>query len=137
MVLLYVVLANLSPIPVERVFDCIDKSLEIFSAMGALAVARRCKEVTAEVLGVAKQLHLQRHEEAEQGACAHPPPFTDDQAVWGYLTNSASGIVSREEGSSDPTHPQDLFANLIDADLVVNFLDFDDWNAWSGWEYQR
>lgn len=137
MVLLYVALANISPIPVEKVFDCVGKSLEIFSAMGALAVARRCKEVTAEVLGIAKQLHSQIRERADQGTCAHPLPYTDHQASWGHLINSASGTVSREEGSNDLTDPQELFSNLIDTDLVANFLDFDHWNAWSGWEYQR
>lgn len=127
MVLLYVVLTNSSPLSTSKIFDTIGTSLETFAAMKTLAVARRCREVTTEVLGVAKRIHSQRSD--------HPPQATNLGPSLGICDQSALGSagIGTEIGDLGDSH--DLFANLIDTDLVFNLLNFEDWNAWSRAEY--
>lgn len=54
MVLLYVILADADAATAARLIEDIEKSLEIFSSMRRIAVARRCTEITKEVLTIAR-----------------------------------------------------------------------------------
>lgn len=137
MVLLYVVLTDTCPLPVDVILGDIDKSLELFAAMKALAVARRCTEIIREVLKDAKQAHvdacLRREGTPNMGAAVTHPPLASMQLGGlpgldnelgpdGNLVNIGAEGLSHEE----------LYASLVDANLVYNFLNFEDWNTWSG-----
>lgn len=134
MALLYVVLINTSPCPVQVMLGDIDKSLEIFASMKVLAVARRCTEIIREVLNVAKKSCAESYHQAsgkpgeddllygshgnQPCKAAEPGPYCD--RVGG---NSSPG-------GDGPTH-EELYSNLLDTNLLSHFLNFEDWNAWS------
>ncbi|RSL72468.1 hypothetical protein CEP53_001114 [Fusarium sp. AF-6] len=123
MALLYVTLINTSPCPVEVILGDIDKSLEIFASMKMVAVARRCTEITREVLNAAKTSHadsfhqaLEKHGEAGDMAGSNPC--------------NNNGERNGDFEGDGPTY-EDLYSSLVDTNLVYNFLNFEDWNAWS------
>ncbi|KAJ4177811.1 hypothetical protein NW755_013631 [Fusarium falciforme] len=134
MALLYVILINTSPCPVEVILGDIDKSLEIFASMKMLAVARKCTEITREVLNAAKISHLEPFHQALE-------KHGEDALLRGPHGNQAGGGVGPQSfndhlgGNGDlegngPTY-EELYSSLVDTNLVYNFLNFEDWNAWS------
>jgi hypothetical protein len=54
MILLHVILSNYPGLPDEELLEDVEKSLEIFSSMEDIIVARRCAEMLREVLEVAR-----------------------------------------------------------------------------------
>lgn len=133
MVLLHVLLANLCPTSSAEIFLDIEKSLEIFRAMKALAVARRCEETVAELLSVAK---------ATQSASI--TSTTESRLMTRFDQDSTFEQPAASEGGpvNDPVitggveNEQNSYGNLVDFDLVSNFLNFQDWNAWSDASYR-
>ena len=55
MIILHLVLLDFPKVPGEELIEEVERSLEIFSLMGkSITVAKRCGELTHEILGVAK-----------------------------------------------------------------------------------
>lgn len=54
MILLHVILSNYPGLPDEELLEDVERSLEIFSSMNDIIVARRCAEMLREVLEVAR-----------------------------------------------------------------------------------
>ncbi|CAI7607312.1 unnamed protein product [Penicillium discolor] len=54
MILLHLILSNYPGLPDDELLEDVEKSLEIFSSMGDIIVARRCAEMLREVLEVAR-----------------------------------------------------------------------------------
>ncbi|KAJ6028010.1 transcriptional regulator family: Fungal Specific TF [Penicillium herquei] len=54
MILLHLILSNFPGLPDEELLEDVEKSLEIFSSMDDIIVARRCAEMLREVLDVAR-----------------------------------------------------------------------------------
>ncbi len=65
MVLLYVLVSDICPIS-ESILQYVEKSLQIYGSMKVLAVARRCAEITKELLAVVKRIHRERGEQQGQ-----------------------------------------------------------------------
>ncbi|OCL04280.1 hypothetical protein AOQ84DRAFT_271052, partial [Glonium stellatum] len=63
MILLYVVLSNIQPSLEADMLSDAEKSLDIFKAMNMVAVARRCAEITREVLEIARKSVQERREQ--------------------------------------------------------------------------
>ncbi|KAK7421801.1 hypothetical protein QQX98_002017 [Neonectria punicea] len=122
MVLLYVILSKISPITSENIMQDIEKSLEIFSSMKRLAVARRCTDITNEVLAIARS-HHERGQQPDQDSSTY-----NDAALLSYIANAPP--VDGPGGELD-MYEADPFASLVDTNLVFNFLNFEDWTAWS------
>ncbi|KAL0936769.1 C6 transcription factor [Colletotrichum truncatum] len=138
MVLLHVLISNISPFPAEEVIENLEMSIEIFKAMKMLAVARRCAEIVTELLhvaakpenpGIQKQTAVNLPAEAEsmiklqdeaQPMQAAPLFITEDMNVHRGPNELGENLI-----------PGDFDANLVDPNVVWNFLNFEHWNAWS------
>ncbi|KAJ1326641.1 transcriptional regulatory protein GAL4 [Microdochium nivale] len=126
MVLLYVVLSNMQPEPAEMLLAAAEKSIDIFRAMDRIAVTRKCVEITAEVLSIAKDIvqgnreqALRRYTDAEH-ACLAPD----------HANSLNSTLALQQQGGllSDMPYPlnltqEDLNASLLETNLISNFLD--------------
>ncbi|KAM5361901.1 hypothetical protein ACJZ2D_012846 [Fusarium nematophilum] len=132
MALLYVVLMNICPCPVEAILGDIDKSLEIFSSMKILAVARRYTDITREVLNTAKKAHAESHLQALGKDSQHVLGPHDTQLGDMVETGPSDdqGGRDRDIGGDGLTY-EELYSTLVDTNLVYNFLNFEDWNAWT------
>lgn len=109
MVLLHAALSKTSsPNWVNDVMDDIEKSMEIFSVMSPLAVARRSAEMIADMLEVAKSLHMRRQREQgteidnssqAPGARGHAP-LVESSSTATYFThgeeNPGSDMLEQE-----------------------------------------
>ncbi|KAB5545741.1 fungal-specific transcription factor domain-containing protein [Coniochaeta sp. 2T2.1] len=135
MVLLYVVLTNTSPLPVEVILGDIDKSLEIFAAMRVLAVARRCTEIIKEVLSDAKQTHVDASFRGEGTPHVGALPHQPSSVQFGTLPGLDIGL-GPDDGLVGPgvegLSYEELYTSLVDPNMVYNFLNFEDWNTWPG-----
>ncbi|KAH8668667.1 hypothetical protein BX600DRAFT_496703 [Xylariales sp. PMI_506] len=125
MVLLYVVLSDIYPMPDDTILQYVEKSLQIFASMKTLAVARRCAEVTKEVLSIAKRMHNDRTGQPEKTT------RTDGGSVpeINFLA-PADNFEPGEHAENMAFSEGDLYAGLMDTNLVFNYLNFEDWNAW-------
>ncbi|KAI8938281.1 hypothetical protein NX059_005939 [Plenodomus lindquistii] len=132
MSLLYVILINTSPLPIEVILGDIDKSLEIFASMKMLAVARRCTEITREVLNAAKTSHVASFHQALD---KHREPVSSHDSnrasAMGALESSNDHLGRNGDLDGDGPTYEELYSSLVDTNLVYNFLNFEDWNAWS------
>lgn len=132
MVLLYVILSNICPLPAESIFSSVEKSLEIFTVMKMVAVARRCTEITQDVLNIAKRSHWER--QGQPGMAMRPPsvPYPDERTSLDQLANAIpDGLYGGEAGENMDMFQEESYASLVDTNLVYNLLNFEDWNAWS------
>ncbi|KAF6834904.1 C6 transcription factor [Colletotrichum musicola] len=159
MVLLHVLISNISPVPAEEVIENLEMSIEIFKAMKMLAVARRCAEIVAELLHVAarpnntatggsssttntpaahhQQLYPQvQMQQQQQPAIKMQEDTPATQAVHAsplfVPAEDLAGLHHRGDGEmGENLIPGDFDANLVDPNVVWNFLNFEHWNAWS------
>ncbi|KAK1992576.1 hypothetical protein LX36DRAFT_732178 [Colletotrichum falcatum] len=151
MVLLHVLISNICPFPADEVMENIELSLDIFRAMKMLAVARRCADIVKELLHVAARTHPGRRQRgdgaAEAGAATGAPDGNGDGSnsnggggggLAAYATThafaaaeGAGSLVGAAEFGDAVMIPGDLDANLVDPNVVWNFLNFEHWNAWS------
>ncbi|KAL2674341.1 hypothetical protein Neosp_012792 [[Neocosmospora] mangrovei] len=134
MALLYVLLINASPYPVEVILEDIDKSLEIFASMKMLAVARRCTEITREVLNAAKTSHAESFHLAIERRCDDALRHETHGDRGGDTAGSepiTNHVGHNGDLEGDGTTYEELYTSLVDTNLVYDFLDFEDWNAWS------
>ncbi|KAJ9139170.1 C6 transcription factor [Pleurostoma richardsiae] len=129
MVLLYVVLSNIYPFSTETILRDVEKSLEIFRSMKMLAVARRCTEIIREALSIAWKLNRDRQQgQAEQAERNDSGP-SYDAAVFDRLFGLMPDAGGRSEDLA--LFPDAPYASLVDTNLMFNFLNFEDWDAWS------
>ncbi|KAL7893282.1 fungal-specific transcription factor domain-containing protein [Trichoderma sp. TUCIM 5745] len=122
MVLLYVILSQSTTQQADDIVRDIEKSLEIFKSMKALAVARRCFDITEEVLNAVKR----NNEAASRGRQAMNSPVDGRPSSDDLHPDTADQGLGTWEFSQE-----ELFASLVDTNLVFNFLNAEDWNAWS------
>jgi hypothetical protein len=128
MVLLYVILSNMYPSEADSGICHVEKSLEIFASMRMLCVARRCYDMTKEVLDIANRLHLDRQERHRQLTNAGLP--TSDGLLH-QQSNAEAGIRERRDDNGvENILVDDLYAGLVDTNVAFSFLDFEDWSAW-------
>lgn len=131
MVLLYVALTKICPCPVEAMLDDVDKSLEIFASMKVLAVARRCTDLTRELLNAAKKSRAQY--DARTSEMNSEEVFSGSQSV--QLGSLAEFRTHNDQGhflgdiKDDGLTYEDLYSSLMDTNLLYNILDSEDWNA--------
>lgn len=128
MVLLYVVLSNIQPQPEYILLDEVAKGLDLFESMSGIIVARRCGEITRQILHIARRSVQERRRETniphleqqrQDGSSddtrrtAHPSP---ESTYLGLGLELDIGWI----GSRD-----DLFANLADCNFMDGLLNFD------------
>lgn len=90
--------------------------------MKALAVARRCFDITEEVLNAVKR----NNEVASRGRQAMNSPVDRRPSSDELHPDTADQGLGTWDFSQE-----ELFASLVDTNLVFNFLNAEDWNAWS------
>ncbi|CAI7564925.1 unnamed protein product [Penicillium palitans] len=74
MILLHLILSNYPGLPDDELLEDVEKSLEIFSSMGDIVVARRCAEMLREVLEVARTCLARRRRSL------HEPNHSQDRS---------------------------------------------------------
>ncbi|OHW89712.1 C6 transcription factor [Colletotrichum incanum] len=136
MVLLHVLISNICPFPAEEVMENIELSLDIFKAMKMLAVARRCADIVKELLHVAAQTHSGQQRQNSVTTETEPAmkaPDGGSQLTYTSPAFTAEGMATYAGGTEvgDAMIPGDFDANLVDPNVVWNFLNFEHWNAWS------
>lgn len=140
MVLLHVLISNISPFPTEEVVENLEMSIEIFKAMKMLAVARRCAEIVTELLHVATRANNpvgnHRQTNAQMPAETEPLVRLHDEAT--QIMHTSPLFIAEDVGAhrgekelGENLIPGDFDANLVDPNVVWNFLNFEHWNAWS------
>ncbi|KAK4869906.1 hypothetical protein LT330_005630 [Penicillium expansum] len=104
MILLHLILSNYPGLPDDELLEDVEKSLQIFSSMGDIIVARRCAEMLREVLEVARTCLARRRRSA------HRPNHSQDRSQsqsqlprLGMPYTSSTGISNSSEASSDAT----------------------------------
>ncbi|KAI6780262.1 putative transcriptional regulatory protein [Emericellopsis cladophorae] len=136
MVLLYVILSNICPLPAEDIFSSVEMSLEIFRVMRMVVVARRCTEITQDVLDIAKQSRCDG--QGQPVVATRPPsvPCAEERTLLNQLSSALpDGSFEGEVGGRMDGFQAEPYAGLVDTNLLYNLLNFEDWNAWSeaGW----
>lgn len=138
MVLLYVILSKTYPYPVEDIISNVEMSLEVFTSMKMVAVARRCSDITREVLNIAKKAHRDRQVPATDASVGMEPMVMHrERPILANLpvvsaTENVPNMAPRGGPEDMGLHNQeDLYASLVDTNLVFNFLNYEDWNAWA------
>ncbi|KAI8293243.1 putative transcriptional regulatory protein [Colletotrichum sp. SAR 10_98] len=156
MVLLHVLISNISsPFSNEEVIENLEMSIEIFKAMKMLAVARRCAEIVTELLHVAaapktaaaaggsgggnppNQRQTNEHVALQSDPATVAMKIQDETQQAMQQTTSpmfmTEGLDIHRGGDElgDNLIPGDFDANLVDPNVVWNFLNFEHWNAWS------
>ncbi|KAF2399286.1 hypothetical protein EJ06DRAFT_557746 [Trichodelitschia bisporula] len=139
MILLYTILTTLplpASMPQSSLFASVEHSLEIFTAMRHVSVARRCAELTRAVLSVtcanataaSQEAKLQEQWEEEDQAQRQQAQMLPDVAAGmqmptcpdgGQLDNIAGEWLGTMQGECD-------FAGLLDHDLLHGFALFED-----------
>ncbi|GKT39832.1 uncharacterized protein ColSpa_00013 [Colletotrichum spaethianum] len=114
----------------------IELSLDIFKAMKMLAVARRCADIVKELLHVAAKTHSGEPRKNSVTTETEPamkaldgssqPNFTSPT-----FTSEGTGTHAGDMELGVSMIPGDFDANLVDPNVVWNFLNFEHWNAWS------
>lgn len=124
MILLYVVLARLHTDPAEDLLRDAEKSLEIFKTMDMVAVARKCAEITQEVLDIAKKSVAMRSIYERK-----LPPLTPNLSDQATLPSPGASTGTVQQDGFDFSQ-DDVYANLINGNLLSNFMEFDSGGAW-------
>ncbi|EXJ71702.1 uncharacterized protein A1O5_05510 [Cladophialophora psammophila CBS 110553] len=118
MIILYLVLMEFPSVRAEELIADVEKSLKIYNAMKEVVVARRCAELTKEMLTVAKrhQQELRRRKEARCDAVAVsnlPPPDHDP-----WSDGSLSTVLNQSLPGWDKTAS---LAHLYDPSVLEQF----------------
>jgi hypothetical protein len=111
MILLYVVLSNIGTIDRDHAINNVEKSLEIFNSMNMVTVARRCAEITQEVLDIAKKPQPPEPRDSLQGL----PNLVGDPDM-----PSENHLLAEYDLSKE-----DLYASLVDSNLMDGFAPFE------------
>ncbi|KIW95043.1 uncharacterized protein Z519_03624 [Cladophialophora bantiana CBS 173.52] len=118
MIILYLVLMEFPSVRAEELIADVEKSLKIYNAMKEVVVARRCAELTKEMLTVAKrhQQELRRRKEVRRDAVevsSLPPP---DRDPWN--DGSLSTVLNQSLPGWDKTAS---LAHLYDPSVLEQF----------------
>lgn len=104
MILLHLILSNYPGLPDDELLEDVEKSLEIFSSMGDIIVARRCAEMLREVLEVARTC-LARRRRSVYGA--NHSEDSQNQSQYSRLgvpyTSSSGGVSNSSQAAADAT----------------------------------
>ena len=130
MILLYVVLSDIQPQPEDDLLHDVEKGLELFRAMNQVVVARRCAEITREVLDVARKFVQERrgHNQTSQRGSSTAMDVSRNALV--TATDPVShplpdlGYDFMDDNGFDVAR-EDLLATLVDCNLMDSFADFD------------
>lgn len=93
MILLHLILSNFPGLPDEELLEDVEKSLEIFSSMDDIIVARRCAEMLREVLEVARTCLARRKSQTQQSQ-TRMPRYSSLDGIQG--SSLASGSLADE-----------------------------------------
>lgn len=118
MVLLYVVICDLYTPNVnrEQLLLEVEKSLEIFYAMNQVTVARRCAEITQEVLEIARRASPPLMQEDGQPTRRHTPVASMARS---------SGVEVESDSVLHDVSREDLFASLVEPNFMDGFGRYD------------
>lgn len=118
MVLLYVVICDLYLPNMDRelLLQDVEKSIEIFYAMSQVTVARRCAEITQEVLEIARRASPPLRQEEGQAARKLTPVATIARS---------SGVEVESDSALHDLSREDLFASLVEPNFMDGFGRFD------------
>lgn len=107
MILLHLILSNFPGLPDEELLEDVEKSLEIFSSMDDIIVARRCAEMLREVLEVARTcLARRRSTQTQQSQTQMPTRYSSSDGLQG--SSLASGSLA-PDGFAGVSVPQISF----------------------------
>jgi hypothetical protein len=100
MILLHLVLSNYPGLPDDELLEDVEKSLQIFSAMNDIIVARRCAEMLREVLEVARTCLTRRR----RALCFDQYQTQDQDHPQAQKSDLGAGSKARRQ-SSVQKHP--------------------------------
>lgn len=138
MIILHLILHDFPRVPAGELVEDVEKSLEIFSAMESVIVARRCSELTREMLSVAKRyIHGRgQHKQGEPTAdrfgavpdklmsSPRDPPAigtnVGDIPIEPILWNSDFLSAFLSQDNPNPVR-EDTLANLLDPSILEDF----------------
>lgn len=128
MILLYVVLSNIQSEPGEELLNDVERSLELLHVMESITVAKRCGEITREVLEIARKFLRRRerlHETGEASQDKRTSNLTAEQA----MDVPTFDMADLPDGAIDSFgldfFQDDLFAGLLDINLLDGLVDFE------------
>lgn len=138
MILLFVVLSNQEgpDLPADLLLRDSERCLEVFKTMDVVSVARKCAEITQEVLEVARQSVVARQRPRPRSV---PPEDVSGPQAAAYSLSSATESASFlppsfQTGMTQETGAlnldDDLYAGLIDINVIGNYLDFGSGSLW-------
>lgn len=122
MILLYVVLTNMQSVDRQYCIQAVEKSLEIFNAMNMVGVARRCAEITTEVLELAKKPATEVGEQKLPDVAATPVTSAGGFAASNLMLGGPGGLG---ESFGIDLSKEDLYASLVDPNIMDGFADFE------------
>ncbi|KAF2427355.1 hypothetical protein EJ08DRAFT_354842 [Tothia fuscella] len=126
MILLYVVLTNTLAVDRQYAIQAVEKSLEIFNAMNMVGVARRCADITTEVLAMAKKSTIEGHGESSSASVPVAEGFVPPSLAPGAVENQFDFDLSAENPYASLVDP-----NIMDgfAEFQTGFFDMPDFNS--------
>jgi len=125
MAILYSVLARSEPLPnAEDLFRDVNKGLEIFHAMGKVAIAQSCADVVSEVVRTAREVTKHRgrdavHQSQHGERSSHGLPDAISTAISEHAANATMGL--RHEPFDMPS-PEQLESLLLLNDTHIAML---------------
>lgn len=127
MIILHLILLEFPKIPQEELIEDVEKSLEIFSAM-KFVIARRCAELTKEILAVAKR-YLRHTQSKHSVTVPGSSLFQVDSLSNDYDENMTNGsetwddsllMTFLNQGGPGPVRATAL-ADLLDPTVLEDF----------------
>ncbi|KAJ5917844.1 transcriptional regulator family: Fungal Specific TF [Penicillium verhagenii] len=119
MILLHLILSNFPGLPDEELLEDVEKSLEIFSSMDDIIVARRCAEMLREVLEVARACLARRRQGMGIGTTAATASASGSTQAHQPHTQYPSGLETLHTpslASHSSSHP--LLSASASADML-------------------
>lgn len=127
MILLYAVLSNIQPENWQQLLQDVDKSLEILRVMNKITIAKRCEQITAEVLETARRLCQHRLHPPGEPYFTPRPTSVFEQVPRSSDTPAFPDITSLLRNGSESNFAQDdIFAGLLDLNLMGGLAVFED-----------
>lgn len=140
MILLHVLLSSTCPLPIGEIVRNIELSLEVFKAMKALGVARKCAEVVQELLHTATLSTPEGQRRLDDMVAQKNqqlPSVVDSGPRLDALPGHSSDNIDPQQGLSvfdGLLVPEGSETDLV-PNLVWNFSDVDNWGVWSAADF--
>lgn len=133
MILLFVVLSNQDgpDSPSDLLLQDSERCLEVFKTMDVVSVARKCAEITQEVLDVAKQsvAARQRQQVRQIVGDAGPQAHYQDNTSFAFMPQPG-GLTGVMQEPTELNFDDELYAGLIDINLIGSFIDIGSGSLW-------